>query len=339
MICPDCEMEVIKLNTAGICHQCAIRKNNVSYQNRKNGTNKPYVKLKDLKGTKEYNRVMGRRLAESNKNSRDLIKSKPKNVSIIKSTYQIKENKSNTNMIKDLINKDLEKYYKDLNINPKDNFIPLEIIFEWFYGLCQQSNYIDDLLTKKKIFDNLIVNALHELKNPQDYPDFYAVIGEKIALIQKQRTPIDNEYEKYKQIEPIFNYLRENKDFINLLSTCRVNLLDMIEKIKDPKYITDAPSMQHYDFTISPTNNIPLKKLNTEKIKIRYYFKIKRVKYLYGNPNYQEFIYSSNISADNENEAKTKFIEYIRRDFPNLVFNTKDIVISTIPFVSTKECS
>lgn len=336
MICPDCEMEVTKLNREGICHQCYIRKSNVSYQNKKNGTNNPYIKLKDIKGTTEYNRVMGRRTAKSNKNAKDLIKS---NKEIKNNVITKAGNNSNTDMIKDLINKDLEKYYKDLNINPKDNFIPLEIIFEWFYGLCQQSNYIDDLLTKKKIFDNLIVDALHELKNPQDNPNFYAIIGEKIALIQNQRTPIDNEYEKYKQIEPIFNYLRENKDFIKLLSDCRINLLDMIDKIKDPKYITDTPSMQHYDFTISPINNIPLKKLNTDKIKLKYYFKIKRVKYLYGNPNYQEFIYSSNISADNDEEAKTKFIEYIRKDFPNLVFNTKDIVMSTTPFTSSKECS
>lgn len=339
MKCPDCEMEVIKLNTAGICHQCAIRKNNISYQNRKNGTNKPYVKLKDLKGTKEYNRVMGRRLAESNKNSRDLVKSSSKKVNTIKSNNIIKEFKTHTSEIKEIINKDLEKYYKDLNINPKDNFISLEIMFEWFYGLCQQTNYIDDLLTKKRIFDNLIVNALHELKNPQQNPDFFAIIGEKISLIQQERIPIDNEYEKYKQIEPIFNYLRENKDFIKLLSDCRVNLLDMIEKIKDPKYITDAPSMQDYNYTIQPTNSIPLKRLNTDNVTVRYYFKIKKVKYLYGNPEYKEFIYSSNISASSELEAKTKFINYIRKDFPNLVFNTKDIVISTTPFTVEKECS
>lgn len=338
MICPDCEMEVTKLNTAGICRQCAIRKNNINYQNRKNGTNKPYIKLKDIKGTMEYNRVMGRRLSESNKNSKDLVKSKSKNISITKSTYQIKENKSNTDMIKQLINKDLEKYYKESNINPKDNFIKLEIIFEWFYSLCQKSNYIEDLITKKKIYDTLIVNTLHELKNPQNTPDFYAIMGEKIALIQKERIPVDNEYEKYKQIEPIFKYLQKDETFNNLLSECRINLLDMIEKINNPKYITSAPSMKDYDYTIEPKNLI-LKKLNTDKIKLDYYFKIKRVKYLYGNPDYQEFNYYRSISAYSESEATDKFIEYIRKDFPGLVFNTKDILVSTTPFESTKVCS
>lgn len=56
MKCPDCEMTVDKLNRNGVCHQCGIRMNNVTYLNKKNGTNNPYIPLKKLKGTTEYNR-------------------------------------------------------------------------------------------------------------------------------------------------------------------------------------------------------------------------------------------------------------------------------------------
>ena len=82
-ICKDCEMEVDKLNLDGICHQCYIRKTNNAYLNKKNGTNNPYIPLKDIKGTKEYNRVMGRRRATLEK------KNKKSQVSVTKTTYKI----------------------------------------------------------------------------------------------------------------------------------------------------------------------------------------------------------------------------------------------------------
>ena len=86
-ICKDCEMEVEKLNKEGICHQCYIRKTNNVYLNKKNGTNNPYVPLKDIKGTIEYNRVMGRRAATNKK--------KNPQVTVTKTTYKImNENKA-----------------------------------------------------------------------------------------------------------------------------------------------------------------------------------------------------------------------------------------------------
>ena len=49
MICPECELEVDYLNNKGTCKQCAVRRNQVTYLNKKNGTNEPYIPLKDLK--------------------------------------------------------------------------------------------------------------------------------------------------------------------------------------------------------------------------------------------------------------------------------------------------
>lgn len=330
MYCPDCEMEVEKLTKEGICLKCTARKNNMMYKDRVNNTNIGYIPIKNLKGTTEYNRVMGRRLSELNK--------KESKSSLISKTSDI-INQSNTENIKKSIQKDLEMYYNKYNIKPTDNYIPLEIIFEWFYELCQEENYFNTLELKKKIYDTLIVNTLHELKSSIKDPKFYAILGEKIALIQDLRTPIDNECDKYKTIQEVFNHLKEDKEFQKLLSTARTNLLNIIEKQKDPKYLTEAPSMQDYDFVQLPKKEEKpkLRKLNNTTITNKYYFKIKRVKYLYGNSNYQEFIYSGFIYATNEKEATQKFKDYIGTAFPSLVYNSKDIVISLTPFTE-KEC-
>lgn len=57
MICPDCEMKVDDLiKSTGTCIACYKRYQNMKYRKEE------YVPLKDIKGTKEYNRAMGRRL-------------------------------------------------------------------------------------------------------------------------------------------------------------------------------------------------------------------------------------------------------------------------------------
>lgn len=57
IICPDCEMQVDKLvSSTGTCMLCYKRMQNRKYRNE------PYIPLVQLKGTTEYNRVMGRRM-------------------------------------------------------------------------------------------------------------------------------------------------------------------------------------------------------------------------------------------------------------------------------------
>ena len=89
LICPDCEQETDKLvSTTGTCIQCYKR-----YQNMKT-RGLEYVKLKDIKGTKEYNRVMGRRNGTSRKTKKvNNIKSQPKikdlsDINVIKTEIQ-----------------------------------------------------------------------------------------------------------------------------------------------------------------------------------------------------------------------------------------------------------
>jgi len=320
MICPDCEMEVKKLTSRGICTKCYKRIYSCKTKE------KEYIPLKDLKGTKEYNRAMGRRLSSISKNTDE------KDYNIVK--VDVSKDiciSTNSNEIKDKLDNDIKNYYTKLGIESDSNYIPLQVIFEWFYGLCQEESYIDILESKRNIYDTLIVDALHELKaNTKADKKFYASIGERMALIQSKRTPIDNEYEKYLIVKPAFDYLKNDSNFKKLLQDCRINLIKRLEDESNPKYITSTESMKDNDYTIF-SDEIKTRKLKTEPRK-NYYFKIKKVRNLYGNSNYQPFIYTSSITASSETEAKDKFLNYIRYNFSRLAFNVDDIEIALQPF-------
>ena len=63
MKCPDCEIEVDSLvKSTGTCKLCYKRYQNMKYRKVE------YIPLKDIKGTNEYNRAMGRRLGAQKRN-------------------------------------------------------------------------------------------------------------------------------------------------------------------------------------------------------------------------------------------------------------------------------
>ena len=331
MICPDCEMETDKLvSTTGTCMFCYKRQQNKKYKGEE------YIPLKDIKGTIEYNRVMGRRNSTKAKHKPTTAKKpgRPKKATAL--------NEYNTNNyislitkisleVEDEVKKDIENFFNKKGIKDTQH-IPLEIIFEWFYTLCQENNYIEDLKLEKQCYDTLIINYMHELKADIQDETTYTKVGKKIAMIQNRRTPIDNELDKFNKIKSVFDYLKNNQEFMSLLQDARVELLKLIEKQKDPKYISDTPSMQKYDFVIQPVNKEEpvVRKINNPTIKNEYTIKILKVRNLYGNPNYQPFTYTSTITASSIEEARASFLAFMKRDFPNVTFNTKDVIISLV---------
>lgn len=331
MICPDCEMETDKLvSTTGTCMFCYKRQQNKKYKGEE------YIPLKDIKGTIEYNRVMGRRNSTKAKHKPTTAKKpgRPKKATAL--------NEYNTNNyislitkisleVEDEVKKDIENFFNKKGIKDTQH-IPLEIIFEWFYTLCQENNYIEDLKLEKQCYDTLIINYMHELKADIQDETTYTKVGKKIAMIQNRRTPIDNELDKFNKIKSVFDYLKNNQEFMSLLQDARVELLKLIEKQKDPKYISDTPSMQKYDFVIQPVNKEEpvVRKINNPTIKNEYTIKILKVRNLYGNPSYQPFNYTSTITASSIEEARASFLAFMKRDFPNVTFNTKDVIISLV---------
>ena len=333
-ICKDCGQDYGKLSKDGICYYCGRRRSNAIYRGNM------YIPLIKLKGTTEYNRAMGKRASAEAKRieeGRSLKQKATKKVTPKKETKIIEEPKEIINIpivpsksnAEEAVEKDITKYYTDKGILVKNDFLPLEVIFEWFFGLCQKDNYMIDLDKRRQVYDMLIVDYLHELKNA-NLADrtYFADIGEKIAIVQQMRTPIDNEVDKYKVIEPIIQKIQENEELMKLLIDTRIKLLEKCKAQEDPKYISNTPSLQEHDYVIkSVTEAGPIRKISKPNLKNKYGIEITSVRGLYGNPAPQPFKYNSSIFADTPEEAKQNFINYLKRDFPTLIYREQDIIV------------
>ena len=80
IICPDCEMEVDKLvSSTGTCMLCYKRMQNKKYRKEE------YIPLAKMKGTKEYNRAMGRRKGAIERKDKTKSPKEKVNQNIVKS--------------------------------------------------------------------------------------------------------------------------------------------------------------------------------------------------------------------------------------------------------------
>ena len=145
-VCKDCGQDYGKLTRDGICNYCARRRANCNY------LKKDYIPLIKIKGTVEYNRAMGKRASSEAKRieegrliKQQVTKKKPE----LKPKIKEEPKKSN---IEEAVEKDLTKYYTDKGILVKNDFLPLEIIYEWFFSICQKENYM--IAIKLIIFAN-----------------------------------------------------------------------------------------------------------------------------------------------------------------------------------------
>ena len=334
MLCPDCEMEVDRLvGSTGTCIACYRRYQNMKYHKM------DYVPLKDIKGTPEYNRAMRKRLSSTNKTTKKKTTKNSRDYNIKNVTV-----KSVTkNSVEKEVNTDIEALFKEKGVNVSINYLPVEFMIEWLYDLCQEINYIGDLNLQKQLYDTLVSGYLHVLKNPESNSfsdEEFANISKKIKIIQDKRTPVDAELDKYNVVAPVFEFLQNNTEFKTLIQDCRINLKKMLGATENPVYKTNIKSLQDYDF-VSPTSSEKIRKLNlikSENVSSKqHYYKVKinKVRNLYGNKSYTEFIYDKVIYAVNEDEARKNFLAFMKKDFSNVVFNESDVVLTE---VSRKDC-
>ena len=320
-VCKDCGKDYGKLTRAGICSYCARRKANCSY------LKKDYIPLIKLEGTIEYNRAMGRRAATE---AKKIKRGRPSKKQVIQKESEliIKERPKKSNIEK-AVEEDLIKYYTDKGISVKDDFLPLEIMYEWFFGICQKDNYMMDLDRRRQVYDTLIVDYLHELKNANLLDrTYFADIGEKIAIVQQRRTPVDNEVDKYKVIEPLIQKIQDNEELMKLLMDTRIKLIEKCKAQEDPKYISNTPSLQDHDYVVkSTTETGPIRRISKPNLRNKYKAKVLNVRGLYGNPASQTFDYKLSLFANSIEEAKQGFIKFLKRDFPTLMYKESDVII------------
>lgn len=165
LICPDCEQETDKLvSTTGTCIQCYKR-----YQNMKT-RGLEYVKLKDIKGTKEYNRVMGRRNGSSRKTKKvDNIKSQPKQKDL-----------SDINVIKTEIQK-MNKY-QFIDVNP-DNIYNALLILKTAIEHKDEIENLASILSE----DLLVLSHDKEHTNGPGDPKFEELQKQEFILLKYRR--------------------------------------------------------------------------------------------------------------------------------------------------------
>lgn len=310
MICPDCELEVDKLNSRGICGDCYKR----IYSCK--GKGREYIPLKDIKGTVEYNRAMGRRLATREKRENSEKK-------INKKVIPVKEDKTEDVKIKYYakVNKDLENEFKKENINKDYLKTDLPEWVETFWGLLQDDNIILDATKANKVFDSLSYLYLHNQLRVE-WEDQSTILENSLyakALLELRR-PTKDFINYWKSIAKVINYIKEDENLMALIQDCRNNCYVKKLEQDSPLYFTEIDN----DLSQSMDNAV----ITDKEYK---YYNIKvTVKGLYGHNYNETFKLDTPMYALSEESAKKKFIEFMNDKFPTVKYNPVNIKIEEV---------
>ena len=315
MICPDCGIETDKLTKLGTCRACYQRFH--GFKNR----NVPYVRLIDLKGTKEYENAMERRGLKYH--TKVKTKTKPKATSKELTIEDIKK-KAKDEVLNDINHFKKLKDIKDLNVSQQQ----LIMAFDFLYMIL--NNNIDKSINvHKQIYDSLMIDYFHEVKpnNKDNDLEFYALHGAKEAYLQELRTPILQLDKVNNIISKVTALLKMDHNFMINLSDTKKELDDYLKTLGNEVYCTSSPSMQKYDFVIN-RDKPETRVVSKPHIQNKYSARIRRAVGIYGDTKAKPFEYKPPIYADSEEEAKEKFVDILLKDFGSLSYDTDDIEIS-----------
>lgn len=312
MICPDCELEVDSLNSKGICKQCGVRINQLNYMNKRDGTNKPYVKLKDLKYSDpiSYNRVMGRRNIKNKKKKTEIIKTKKvEKVENNKEKYYIKVSRD----LEDLFNKNsISKSFLDINL------------YDWmetFWMLLQENSVVLDATKAERVFNDLSYLYLHNQLSV-DWEDTDTILNNSLyakALLELRR-PTKDFLGFWKVIVKIMNEIKNDENLMKLIQECRNECYDKKLMIENPVYHTEIDN----ELSQTMVNSVVVDK------DYKYYNIKVTVKGLYGHNYNETFRLDTPLRAFNENDAKERFLEFMKEKFTNVKFNENNIKIEEV---------
>lgn len=307
MICPDCEMDTSKfVKSRGICVACYKRLMNAKSRKL------PYIPVKDIKGTHEYNRVMSRRLSTKHKNC----------TKVNKSTYDENTNETLKSKYYSKVTVDIKNAFNEEGISESYlQYKDLDKWFEVFYLLMQDSNFITEAKSGEVIF-----NKLFQLyKHTQESLDWEKVeqindISYAQKALSELRRPTKEILDFYVALDPIITYLKKDSNFMELLNTARINMANKIDNHRNSIYYTEVDS--------SMIDNDSIVKTSSNKTKL---FDCTVWCYnLNGNPNRKLFRMNNGIYAQNETYAKLKFKEFLNSKFPNVTYKDIDICIEEV---------
>lgn len=263
MICPDCEQDVESLTRNGVCKKCNTRINQINYMNRRNGTNNPYIPLKELKKTNPavYNRLMGRRKtkATTKKNS------SPKK---LLQEDVISVNRKEDDRLESSVNEKLNRAWKEKNccVDLKSSDINMYYIFLSILKEIITGKFAEDsakMLTMVSITDRYKSDMEHRIRHcdirTYDGLQDLVTCSKELHFLENIRQNVKDIYDNRVVIMKIATAL---KDAIgtNLIDNA-VNDLNKLEKFReDPKYcpVVDYEMSEKYDWAYKQNINKPL---------------------------------------------------------------------------------
>ena len=329
MICPDCELEVEKLTKSGICKSCYRRKNDMKYKG------KEYTPIKDLKGTGEYNKVMGRRLNNIEKVEKVATKGKrgrprknPEQVVPIITTESLIEKESDNKFNKEIYHNYLSEVNKDIkaafdNNNLTQDYLKYSDISSWidmFFNLLQVDGFITDSRRAKAIFNGLRVDYQHCLES-LDIEDTDSILkwGYMSKILLDLRRPTAEIVDYCDILDPIIKYLQKDTDFLALLREARDKAEEKSIIHKSHTYYTrESELVREEDFVIGKATKPKLFDCTV------------MCSNLFGNPDSQLFRLNGGIRALNKEEAYTKFKSFLKEKFDSLVYYDDDINVREV---------
>lgn len=319
MICPDCELEVDKLTSRGMCKRCYKRIYSCKSRNQE------YVPLREIKGTTEYNRAMGKILAtekrkggaenktsikkeKTSKNNEVIIKKSP--YSSLKEEYYLK------------VSKDIESAFNEEKI--KQDYIKHKNLDEWietFFGLLDENGFIMDAKRGENVFNRLFLLYKHAQENVSwEDVDKLNEIGYDQKALSELRRPTKDLLDYYTVINDMIVYLRQDRKFMEMFYEARIQMEKKAQYHKDPKYYAEVASDLVDDGFILG--------INPKKNKL--YDCTVWCFNLNGNSNKRLFRLKNGMIAKSETDAKLKFKAFLIDKFSTLRYKEEDIHIEEV---------
>lgn len=202
MICPDCEQETDKLmKLTNSCVQCYKR-----YQNKKS-RKQVYVPLKDIKGTPEYNRVMGKR--------HSVIKEEPEIIEDLQETI--------SNKIKDIL---IENKVDVELVDLQSVLLTLNLLKQFTYNFEQRKQQTEQAI---KVIDMFKTDIQHKIENSEIGTEEYKRAQDEFYYLLKDRRKYKNSSNIMNEVNGLIYILNNIPNFSNTLSAH----VSQLEKIKE----------------------------------------------------------------------------------------------------------
>ena len=336
MKCPDCDFEVDSLTRKGVCNQCSIRINQLNYLNRKNGENKPYIPLKELKklDPKNYNRIMGRRNINSNN------KKAEQKAKVIE--HKVKPNKiPDLNTQDKVVMQDILDTFKENEAEwPKDTATILPVFQQLEILL---NNYIGIYLTAEDILNKMELDYKHakEFYN-RKFKDLYIINPngdecllakekkdlweERHSTLLEKRRGIKNVIAEYKVAGVLFTELSSNREFMKKFNKYFEDLQKVNSIVSQGNYRAEVSKLvSEEDFCYGF-------KANTTADGLRKFQVVVKTRYRNNISNFTRQVW-----AKNEEDAKQQVIDFIESDRDKFRFNFKSNEIMVTEINNSKE--